>query len=254
MGNQQRNKQYDILVEGLDLISLQLHKKLSSLEKIQLLFSNLHSCTIQELGNLVGLGRGYLQNSIIPKIYKIYRDIPLPEKFAVLPTEKGDVYAINPEGIVINARTRRIISPSLDSTGYYRIYMQRTINGETISYSRLHRLVAENFVKNPCPDIYDVINHKDGNKLNNSVSNLEWCTHKMNNAHAIKTGLTDPNNPASIMLGEAHGRSKLTEQQVIEILTTKTHQSIAGTAREYKVSESTISNILKRRNWKHIIV
>ena len=52
---------------------------------------------------------------------------------------------------------------------------------------RIHRLVAENFIENP--NNYKVINHKDGNKTNNNVENLEWCTISHNTQHAINTGL-----------------------------------------------------------------
>ena len=54
----------------------------------------------------------------------------------------------------------------------------------------VHRLVAEYFLPNP--DNLPCINHIDGNKLNNHVSNLEWCTYQYNMQHAVRTGLTHP--------------------------------------------------------------
>lgn len=54
----------------------------------------------------------------------------------------------------------------------------------------IHRLVATAFLDNP--DNKSEVNHKDGNKGNNHVSNLEWCTHSENEAHAFKAQLTKP--------------------------------------------------------------
>ena len=66
----------------------------------------------------------------------------------------------------------RGIKPSIDKeTGYYKVALCK--NGQQISYC-VHRLVALSFIPNPYNLPY--INHKDENKLNNNVNNLEWCT------------------------------------------------------------------------------
>jgi len=80
-----------------------------------------------------------------------------------------------------------IREPSLNK-GYPSICLR--INKKTIN-KRIHRLVAEAFIPNP--DNKKTINHIDGNKQNNHVSNLEWCTQKENVQHAYRIGLSKPN-------------------------------------------------------------
>jgi len=69
--------------------------------------------------------------------------------------------------------------------GLYRAIMIYQ-NGNVKSFS-VHRLVAEAFLANP--NHYPQVNHKDGNKSNNTVDNLEWCTAQQNMAHARLNGL-----------------------------------------------------------------
>lgn len=58
---------------------------------------------------------------------------------------------------------------------------------------RVHRLVAENFIKKENKN-HNIVNHKDGDKTNNNIKNLEWCTQKENVAHAINNHLFNPHN------------------------------------------------------------
>ena len=68
-----------------------------------------------------------------------------------------------------------ILKPSISSRGYYTIVFG--INGTRKAYA-VHRIIAETFLPNP--NNLPVVNHKDENKANNAVSNLEWCTQKYN--------------------------------------------------------------------------
>ena len=78
----------------------------------------------------------------------------------------------------------RILKPSVDKDGYLQIALSK--NGNVKKF-KIHRLVAPAFIPNP--DGKSQINHRDGNKMNNHVDNLEWNTDRENNLHAIKTGL-----------------------------------------------------------------
>jgi hypothetical protein len=110
----------------------------------------------------------------------------------------------------------------------------------------VHRLVAESFIENP----FDLpqINHKDGIKTNNHVSNLEWCTQKENMQHRM-TVL----NIKNWKKGEESKFCKLTEQQVLQIPNLlaegKTKRFIA---KLYKVCPTTITEITAKRSWKHL--
>ena len=81
----------------------------------------------------------------------------------------------------------KIRKQRIGKDGYYLINLNK--DNKMITY-RVHRLVGENFIENK--DNKPYINHKDGNKLNNNVLNLEWCTAKENIKHGWEIGLMKP--------------------------------------------------------------
>lgn len=109
----------------------------------------------------------------------------------------------------------------------------------------IHRLVAMMFIPNPSNKPH--INHKDGDKLNNHVSNLEWCTEKENHTHAMDMGL--------IPLGEKHGNSKLRRADVIAIKhRIKTGESGYSIGKDYAVHYTTVNAIQSGKTWKHVTI
>ena len=94
-------------------------------------------------------------------------------------------YLIDENGQIFNTKTNKYLKGSIKNTGYKMALL--SIDGKKKDYA-IHRLVAEAFIPNP--NNKPVVNHKDGNKLNNCVSNLEWTTYSENRTHAVKTGLS----------------------------------------------------------------
>lgn len=121
-------------------------------------------------------------------------------------TVKNNMYAINYNGIVKNIHTNKILSTVYNKNNGYMNVLLQTSNGSKPIL--IHRLVAHAF----CPNLYDkpMVNHIDGNKLNNNYLNLEWCTAKENTVHAINMGLSN-------IKGENNTSAKLTNNQVHQI-------------------------------------
>jgi len=100
-------------------------------------------------------------------------------------------YSVTEAGVVVNTRTNKILKPDLNSAGYQRVTM--SANGK-IKRMTVHRIVALTYLG----DSDLVVNHKDGNKLNNHYSNLEWVSQSENRKHAFRHKLVRrPNSKLS---------------------------------------------------------
>ena len=138
---------------------------------------------------------------------------------------------------------KRLKPQSNGKRGYLQVFL--SFNDER-KQRLVHRLVAEAFIPNP--NNLPQVNHKDGDKTNNNVSNLEWCTRKENVQHGYDTGLI------IALRGEYNLRSKLTETEVLAIRTKYASGEYSQTelSREFKVASSTISEVINMNRWKHI--
>lgn len=142
-----------------------------------------------------------------------------------------------------NGTTRRIperiLNPTVSDNTYPVISLCK--EGKEKQFL-VHRLVAFAFISNPenKPDV----NHKDGDKTNNVVSNLEWVTEKENDDHAFATGLK-----------RRDIRRILTDKQVKKIraaLVPYKPGLVAKIARQYNVSHGAIDGIRTGKNWRHL--
>lgn len=128
----------------------------------------------------------------------------------------------------------RILKPAIGSHGYWAAALCK--DQKQIS-TCLHVLIAKAFIPNP--NNYRCINHKDGDKLNNDIENLEWVSHSVNNKHAYDTGLKKPFR-------------KATTERVIEIRALHKYLKLTPTqlAGMYGLVQPTISQIVhfKSRN------
>ena len=106
----------------------------------------------------------------------------------------------------------------------------------------VHRLVALAFL-GPCPPGHEV-NHRDGNKRNPLLPNLEYVTRGENIRHAAAMGLANP------CRGEAKPGAKLTEEDVRTIL--RSDASDSALARRFGVSAHTVLMIRRRKKWSHV--
>ncbi len=165
---------------------------------------------------------------------------------------------------IISKPENRILSNKLDNLGYVQVTLCK--NG-TRKYKRIHRLAAKAFLPNP--NNLPCVNHKDGDKNNNRIDNLEWCTHSYNTKHALSNGLIDANKIKKARqknikkaqeishlqnVGETNCKSVLREKEVLEIRKIYSERKMTQKqlAQQYGVHKDTISRIIHRETWKHI--
>jgi len=151
-------------------------------------------------------------------------------------------------------RAGRILKVTVNPRGYAVVGLTMGSHA-SLRILHVHKLVAEAFI-GPCPD-GGGINHRNGVKTDNALTNLEWASPAANSAHAVATGLMPSGERSSRRLyassyprGERHPQSKLTEDAVRDILSSSLTQD--AMAAKYGVSQRTISVIRQRKTWRHI--
>lgn len=147
-------------------------------------------------------------------------------------------YEVSTKGIIKSKRG--VLSPHSRTDGYLSVKLYATENGKYTRKGKLvHRLVAETFLPNPLG--LKLVNHKDGDKSNNRVENLEWCTHRQNTVHAHSNNL----------IGKW-------ERQVMNVLscgTTIEYSSISAASEHTGIPIYTISKSCKSKHnkeWMYI--
>ena len=141
----------------------------------------------------------------------------------------------------INAHPGRLVSQRKSGRGYMSVSLTNAHGVR--STAMVHRLVATAFVPHRRGS---VVNHIDGDKLNNRSSNLEWCTPSENESHAAMIGLKAH--------GSRHGNSRLTESQVVAIRERRSKYGEPSTslAREFGITVTQVNRILARNQWQRV--
>ena len=170
---------------------------------------------------------------------EIWKTIPGFSRYEA--SDKGNLRSLNYK----KTGKTEILSPAV-SGGYSKTVL---LSDEGIYKSiKVHRIVLLTFLG----DSHLEVNHIDGNKINNNLNNLEYCTHSENIKHAFRIGLEKNKK------GEDSSSAKLTNNDVKEI---RQYAELHGKlkyrkdlAKKYGVSESTLKDIVSRRrnNWSHI--
>lgn len=153
-------------------------------------------------------------------------------------------YTVDEDGNVYSLKRNKTITPVVMQNGYWYVHLFCKGKARCI---RLHRLVAEAFLDNP--NGYSQVNHINGDKSDNRVVNLEWCSQSQNMRHAMRTGLWNP-------IGENNASAKLKSADITAIraqyVKGDARFGAKGLAKVYGVTDVMIGKIVRGENWKAI--
>ncbi len=147
-------------------------------------------------------------------------------------SNKGNVRSLDrtvtrKDGVVVSFKGKRLL-PRLNQDGYLQIQISK---GDKIKTIRVHRLVADTFLPNPSS--MPEVNHKDEDKTNNAVTNLEWCSHKYNSRYGTR----------GERIARKHGKS-LSAYVPGEDMPAFKFESMVEAAKHFKVSSETVRQAL----------
>jgi len=162
--------------------------------------------------------------------------------------KKYPKYFVTEEGLVFSSKTNKFLKFTYDQQGYQRVglyignYKHKTI--------KVHRLIAETFINNTLNK--KDVNHIDGNKSNNNVINLEWCTRSENMKHAFKIGLKKSSDKQKKMLSDLAksqiGEKNPAARKIINIITGEVYNTIKEVLLIINLKRSTFQAMLNNQN------
>ncbi|WP_110931075.1 NUMOD4 domain-containing protein [Paenibacillus bouchesdurhonensis] len=178
---------------------------------------------------------------------EIWKDAPGYEGYYQV-SNTGKVRSLDRTVLDKNGRSMQykgvLLTPQYNEFGYQKVVLMKGGRGKSF---KIHQLVALAFIKNE--DGHQCVNHKNGDKTNNNVQNLEWCSFSYNIQHAYDTGLKAPYE----RYGEKNPKAKLTNEEVEEIRSLhKRNGGPFGTmyfSRVYGVHKDTITNLIKGKTY-----
>ena len=148
-------------------------------------------------------------------------------------------YKVSSHARVMNSLTGYILAQNVNGGGYYYCSLSMPMKYNLT----VHRAVATLFIPNPLGK--EQVNHKNGNKLDNSIENLEWVSQEENLRHAVDNKLM-PSGVDSYL-------AKLDDVKVEAIkLRLRDGVGVSKIAKQYGVHAGTISGIKSKRTWKHV--
>ena len=155
------------------------------------------------------------------------------------------IYTVSNTGKVYNSRNKKYLALTPNKKGYIRVSIYLP-NGDAKRVS-VHVMVAETFI-GPKPTSNHQVDHIDGDKTNNNVTNLEWVTPSENIERAFKTGLK------SAVKGVDHPVSVYTEQQIHDACKyLQDGYTVPETAKIVGIPKSYLYTIARGENWSHIV-
>lgn len=165
------------------------------------------------------------------------------EEWRPFPKHGYPNYQVSNFGRVYSKFKRGLMTGTITYKGYHKLHVPYM--GKTKGYY-VHQLVALAFIPNP--NNYPQVNHIDCVKTNNHVSNLEWCTNKMNSDHAYKNGRV-----CGLPKGEKHHSAILKEKTVIKIRELfKQGYTRRMLAEKFNIKMHHVKDIIGRRSWKDL--
>lgn len=137
-----------------------------------------------------------------------FTDISLPGEIWRPAKGFSSNYYVSNMGRILTTKHYGWYKTAVMKPGLYEGYYRTVMDGKTI---KVHRVVAQTWLDNP--DNLPVVNHKDFDRINNRVENLEWTTIQGNGIHAYKHGRLHP-----LGIGESATRAKYKDSTIVEII------------------------------------